>query len=146
MKKYIYYIIVLLAISCSGGGKESSQIPAFSLQSHTGHVVTDKSLQGNVYVMDFFFTSCPGICKDLTRKMRELQETFKDEAEFKLVSVSVDPEKDSIPVLNQYAIDNGAEPGKWVFLTGNMEKIEKLMVQGLKLGYDAGDGKPENVT
>ena len=99
------------------------KIPTFSFVNQNGDKVTNKTYEGKIYVADFFFTSCPGICPRLAKNMRTLQEAFKDDDDVLLLSHSVTPEKDSVPVLKEYAIENQVDSKKWNLVTGNKKEI-----------------------
>ncbi len=98
-------------------------IAPFEFINQNGEKVTNKTYEGKIYVADFFFTSCPGICPRLAKNMRTLQEAFKDDEEVMLLSHSVTPVKDSVPVLKAYAIENGVDAKKWNLVTGNKKEI-----------------------
>jgi protein SCO1/2 len=102
------------------------QIPAFALYNQLGEKVTENSVEGKLYVADFFFTSCPGICPKMTANMAILQKVFLHDDEILLLSHSVTPHLDSVSVLQQYAELNGVISGKWHLLTGNRNEIYKL--------------------
>ncbi|MEM8891064.1 MAG: SCO family protein [Bacteroidota bacterium] len=102
------------------------QIPAFSLTNQEGEAFTEGDLSGKIYVADFFFTTCPGICPKMTANMSVLQEAFLDDPEIMLVSHSVTPELDSVEVLQRYAEEKGVISGKWQLLTGDREVIYDL--------------------
>lgn len=99
------------------------KIPTFSFINQNGEEITNKTYEGKIYVADFFFTSCPGICPRLAKNMRTLQEAFKDDDDVLLLSHSVTPEKDSVPVLKEYAIENQVNSKKWNLVTGNKKEI-----------------------
>ena len=98
----------------------------FALLNQDGDTTTQEDLRGKVYVADFFFTTCPTICIDMAKNMRLLQAEFANDAEVMLVSHSVTPDIDSVPVLRAYADKQNAIPGKWIFLTGDKEQIYTL--------------------
>lgn len=98
----------------------------FALLNQDGDTTTQDDLRGKVYVADFFFTTCPTICIDMAKNMRLLQAEFANDAEVMLVSHSVTPDIDSVPVLRAYADNQAAIPGKWIFLTGDKEQIYTL--------------------
>jgi protein SCO1/2 len=98
----------------------------FALLNQNGDTTTQADLRGKVYVADFFFTTCPTICIDMAKNMRKLQAEFANDADVMLVSHSVTPEIDSVPVLRAYADMQNAIPGKWLFLTGDKEQIYNL--------------------
>lgn len=109
-------------------------VPVFELESSEGQKVTRNTLDNKVWVADFIFTSCPGLCPLLTEKMHVLQEQFKQHDEFKLVSISVDPKKDRPEVLKSYSEKHQADPSMWYFLTGQLDPVMNLLVDGFKLG------------
>lgn len=109
------------------------RVPDFSLTSQTGQTVSQKELAGKIYVANFFFASCQDVCKKMSANLREVQETFAQEPSIKIVSYTVDPERDSVSVLNSYAKTYGANPKTWYFLTGPKEQIYQLAREGYKL-------------
>ncbi|MCS7229411.1 MAG: SCO family protein [Candidatus Kryptonium sp.] len=120
------------------------EIPEFSLIDQNGEKIALERLKGSIWVADFFFTSCAGICPRMTEQMSRVQEAFKDNPKIKLVSFTVDPERDSVWVLSEYAKGWGAINGKWFFVTGEKKKIYELARQGFKLPVEEGDGGPED--
>ena len=102
------------------------RIGDFALIDQDGDTITQANLAGKVYVADFFFTTCPTICIDMAKSMRRLQAEFANDNDVMLVSHSVTPEIDSVPVLRAYADKQNAIPGKWIFLTGDKEQIYNL--------------------
>ena len=90
-----------------------------------GAPFANDAMLGHVSVVDFVFTRCPSSCPRLTARMGELQARLKkDGSDARLVSFSVDPENDTPPVLAAYAAKAGAEPGRWTFVTGPVERRE----------------------
>lgn len=100
--------------------------PDFALEDQFGLPVTPDSLQGQVLVVDFFFSSCPTICKDLLRNMRRVNEKFAQNDRVRLLSHSVDPVYDTREVLADYAQKAGAQGRNWLFLRGEEEVIYGL--------------------
>lgn len=88
--------------------------------------VTEQSLLGKIWVADVFFTTCQGICPQLSSGFQRVQEAFKGDPEVRLVSFSVDPDYDSIPILQEYARRYGADDAQWSFLTGNKTDLYKV--------------------
>lgn len=125
--------------------KDFHQIPSFSLTNQLGEKITEKDVKGKVYVVDFFFTACPGICPKMTKNMGLVQEAFKKDQEVLLLSHSVTPEYDSIPVLKRYADIKGVIAHKWHLLTGKRKEIYELgrhfyfVEEDLGLEKDQGD-------
>ncbi len=98
-------------------------IPAFQFTNQDGNMVTEKTFAGKIYVADFFFTSCPGICKRLTTNLTLVQTAFKDDDKVLLLSHSVTPETDNVDRLQQYAVSYGVIKNKWHLVTGSREQI-----------------------
>ncbi|WP_255474054.1 SCO family protein [Pontibacter qinzhouensis] len=109
------------------------QIPPFALTSQEGKTVTGNDLEGNLYVVNFFFASCPDVCKKMSSQLTRVQEKFQKSPDVKLVSISINPEHDTPEVLQQYADMYGADPAKWYFLTGNRKEIYTLAEKGFYL-------------
>jgi len=91
-----------------------------------GETVSQKTFDDKIYIADFFFTTCPGICLKMTGNMVKVQEAFKDDPEVLLLSHSVTPSIDSVPVLKNYADKNGVLENKWHLVTGDKTEIYNL--------------------
>lgn len=102
------------------------QISSFKLTNQDGEIVTEKTFEDKIYITDFFFTVCPGICPKMMGNMSILQEKFKEDDEVLLLSHSVTPRIDSVPILKAYAQDRGIISGKWHLVTGKQKDIYKL--------------------
>jgi len=102
------------------------QIPAFALKNQEGELISEKSVAGKIYIADFFFTSCPGICPKMTANMSVLQEEFLTDDQIFLLSHSVTPELDTVEVLKRYAEEKGVNSDKWYLLTGKRSEIYEL--------------------
>lgn len=108
-------------------------LPAFELVSQDGRPFGSSQLRGRVYVANFFFTSCRTICPGLTKAMGSLQNRFKQhDIAIHLVSFSVDPETDTPPLLRAYATKHGADLDRWTFVTGSMQAMRAVVVDGFK--------------
>ena len=101
-------------------------IPEFTFFNQEGEVITKETYRDKIYVADFFFVSCPGICPRLTKNMGLLQEKFKKDEDVLLLSHTVMPWKDSIPELKKYAIHNNIDSKKWNLVTGDKNEIYNL--------------------
>ena len=103
------------------------KIPDFTLTSQQGKpFVKSQELKGDIYVVDFFFATCPGICKKMSSQLSRVQEAYRNNPDIKLVSITVNPEQDSVAVLQNYADQYNADPNKWYFLTGPRKTIYTL--------------------
>lgn len=123
-------------IEPSDAGYDSiHRIPPFRLTDQLGRVVTEKELEGRITVANFFFTRCKGICPRMSLNMAYLQEAYRNDPVILLLSHSVDPVSDSVPVLAAYAAAQGADPDRWRLLTGDRALIYRLARQA----YFAGD-------
>lgn len=109
------------------------QIPDFRLTAQTGETITLQDLENKVFVADFIFTSCQGVCKKMSSQMTRVQQAFQQEPKVKILSFSVDPERDSVAALQQYAGRYGANNDQWLFLTGSKQEIYQLAIEGFKL-------------
>ena len=115
---------------------EAVKIPSFALTERTGRTVTDQELRGRVWVAGFVFTRCPSVCPRLAGEMAALQPrlaALPGGEDARLVAFSVDPEYDTPPVLTAWARGLGADPERWLFLTGDRLQIWRLAEQGFKL-------------
>lgn len=109
------------------------KIPDFRLISQEGKVVSQADLHGKIYVANFFFASCQDVCKKMSAQMGRVNEAFRHEPSVKLVSYTVDPERDSVAMLKHYADMYQARPEKWLFLTGAKNEIYDLAQNGYKV-------------
>jgi len=112
----------------------------FSLINQNGETITQEDYKDKIYVTDFFFTRCKTICPIMTNNMGKLQETFLEDDEIKLLSISVTPTIDSIPVLREYANQKGVVDSKWNITTGNKKHIYNLARKSYFAVVDQGDG------
>jgi len=151
-----YYVIccvaIIVVISCSqkpgilpyyntadfspewisdGDAKYNSihKIAEFSFIDQNNQKVTNANFDGRVYVADFFFTTCPGICPQMTYNMAKLQANYIDDDRIKFLSHSVTPWMDTVKQLKRYAIANGVVSKKWHLVTGDKEAIYNLARQ-----------------
>jgi cytochrome oxidase Cu insertion factor (SCO1/SenC/PrrC family) len=107
----------------------------FSLTERSGKPVTDKDLRGTVWIGSFVFTRCTGPCPAVTNTMGRLQAGLKDEMKagrVKLVTFTVDPARDDLQALKEYANSRQADPTNWLFLTGDEKTIHKLLREQFK--------------
>jgi len=112
--------------------------PAFSLTDQLGRRVSAEEFRGKVVLADFIYTSCWDTCPLLSSRMQELQERLRQAqllgSHVQLLSVTVDPAHDTVPVLARYAERYQADPDAWRFLTGPEAEVRALIVEGFRLG------------
>jgi len=106
--------------------KQFHQIPSFKLVNQHGDTITEHTFKDKIYVVDFFFTTCPGICPKMTASMGDLQSQIEDLDEVLLMSHSVMPRYDSVAVLKDYAIEHEVLDHKWHLVTGDRDHIYNL--------------------
>jgi len=125
-----------------GGGEEKpleglqafGAVPQFSLIERSGRPIILSDLKGKVSIVNFIYTNCPDTCPIQSAQMRQLQEDFKNEKDLRLVSITVDPTRDTPEVLSEYAKRFGADPTRWLFLTGEKDTIYEFAQEGFRLG------------
>lgn len=106
--------------------KDIHTIDTFSLTNQLGHTINNDTLKGKIYVANFFFTSCPGICPKMVSNLQVLQDSLASNTKVKLVSFSVMPWVDTVKKLHEYAKEHDINPNKWYLLTGNKDRIYAL--------------------
>ena len=114
------------------------KVAPFRLTNQHAEMVTQKIFNGNIYVADFFFATCPGICSSMTQNMLKIQEAYKDDEDVLFLSHSVTPEIDTVPVLNRYAEEYGIMEDKWHLVTGPRKDIYTLARQSYFAEEDLG--------
>jgi len=119
-------------------------ISDFKLQNQDGEIITQKNLDNKIYVADFFFATCPGICPQMTDNMKILQEEFMNDNEVMLISHTVTPKRDTVAALKEYAKVKGIKSNKWYLLTGDKEQIYKLGRQDYFIEEDLGLDKEKD--
>lgn len=128
-----YLILALLFTACARHKplEVFGQVPAFDLTDQRGQKFDRTSLDGHVWVADFVFTNCEATCPRMTSKMKALQNATTPS--LKLVSFTVDPDRDTPPVLAAYARRSGADTARWSFLTGEKSTLNMLAQDAFKL-------------
>jgi protein SCO1 len=137
-KKTIFYLVFftlliivfyIVMINVTDIAKEKlpplNTVHPFSFVRQDGKMITEKDVQGKTYIAEYFFTTCKGICPKMNRNMAKLYAELKGEKNFMILSHTVDPETDSVPVLKRYADSIGASIDNWWFLTGSKENLYK---------------------
>jgi len=109
------------------------EVPPFEFENQRGLLIGNADYKNKVYVVEFFFTSCPTICPRMNENMVKVQNEFYGNPSFGIVSISIDPERDSPEVLKAYADEKGATLKNWNFLTGDKEEIYSFSNDGFKL-------------
>jgi len=103
-----------------------SYVKPFQFTNQNGIPFTDRDLLGKVTVVEYFFTTCKGICPKMNTNMKAIYETFKAEPNFLILSHTCNPETDSVPVLKRYADSLKVDSHKWVFVTGRKDSLYRM--------------------
>ena len=117
-------------------------IADFSFTNQNGKTITQKDYEGKIYVADFFFTTCQTICPIMTTNMTEVQKAFSKNPKVMILSHTVTPEIDSVPVLKQYALKQNVNDSKWNMVTGDKKNIYYI---ARKSYLAVKTGKPEEM-
>ena len=151
--RYAFPYLLLLLIGC-GAPDSSRTVPAaepdldypvgaFALTERSGRTVTADDLRGQVWIGSFIFTRCNGPCPAVTATMSRLQRDLAaelDGGKLKLVTFTVDPARDDLKALNEYANARNADPKNWLFLTGDEKTVHKLLQEQFKQAVEHKSG------
>lgn len=136
-KRILYYSIFfltlfivfyfLMTIFIPGFGKVGlpvlNKVQTFSFLDQNGERITNNNVEGKVYLAEFFFTTCPGICPKLNTNLRPVYDKYKNEPDFLILSHTVNPVTDSVGQLKHYADSLGVDARRWIFLTGKKDSL-----------------------
>jgi protein SCO1 len=120
-----------------------SVIPPFTLTERSGRQITNRDLDGKVWVADFVYTTCPGPCPLVTAEMAKIQQAVAGDPHVQLVTFTVDPLTDTPGVLAKYADSYHADPNKWWFLTGPEKPLYDLIQNGFLQAVRDNRGGPQ---
>ena len=98
----------------------------FSFTDQNGKQLTQKNVEGKVYVAEYFFTTCKGICPKMNANMKTVYDKFKNESDFAIISHTCMPETDSVPLMKAYSQKMGADSSNWHFVTGSKDSLYKM--------------------
>ncbi|MCX6288497.1 MAG: SCO family protein [Bacteroidetes bacterium] len=103
-----------------------SYVQPFSFTNQDGEAVTDKNLLNKITVVEYFFTTCKGICPKLNTNMKQVYEIYKNESDFQILSHTCNPSTDSVSVLKHYSDSLQVNTKKWIFLTGRKDSLYQM--------------------
>jgi protein SCO1/2 len=146
-KKTIFYIaffsvlvisfFVVLSYAIPGFTKPRirpiSNVRPFSFVNQDGRTVTEKDIQNKVVAVEYFFTTCKGICPRMNNNMKKVYEQLKEEKDFLILSHTSDPEVDSSAVLKRYADSMQVDTKQWIFLTGRKDSLYQMARHSYKI-------------
>lgn len=150
-KKAIFYTLFFIAVSIAfywgavyfipGFNKRKlepiSKVGQFVFTNQDGQAFSNKDVNGKIYVAEYFYTTCPGICPMMNDNMKQVYEKYKGNPNFLILSHTCDPEKDSAAQLKHYADSMNVDTKQWVFLTGRKDSLYKMA----RLSYTIDDPK-----
>lgn len=150
LRRFAYLLAALLAIAAvwlqlavkKPQLKAYGTVPDFHLTERSEKTVTLADLKGKVWVVDFFFATCPGPCPIMSARLAALQRELGDNDSVRLVSITTQPESDTPAVLKEYAQRFNASD-KWLFLTGDKQQIFNLSNKGFLLTAQEQNGDPQ---
>jgi len=109
------------------------KVPNFSFTNQDGKTIDNKSYENKVYVVEFFFASCPTICPKMHKSMLKIQDEFYGNPNFGIASITIDPKRDTPEMLKKYTEEHKVTLKNWHFLTGDIDAIYELSNKGFKL-------------
>lgn len=107
--------------------------PSFEFVNQYNDTITESDYKGKVYLVEFFFTTCPTICPVMNKNMVKIQNEFKNEKNFAIASFTINPQHDTPEVLKAYADKYGVSNPNWHMLTGDIDEVYKLANKGYNL-------------
>jgi protein SCO1/2 len=119
---------------------EPKKVMPFSFINQNGDMVSNEDYLGKVYLVEFFFSTCPTICPKMTKNLVDIQNTFPKRSDFGIASFTINPDYDTQEILKKYAINSGVTNPNWNFMTGNKESIYNLANTGFNLYAAKVDG------
>lgn len=117
------------------GPDQFGALKPFELIDHKSQSYSSSTIKTKARVINFMFTTCNGICPVLSQEMRKFQQLFQGQGLLELISISIDPEKDTPKRMSEYIAHMKIDDSNWSFLTGELEKIKKIMTEDFKIGF-----------
>ena len=105
------------------GNDQNHHISPFSFTNQDGKTITDNDVKGKIYVAEYFYATCKGICPKMNENLEKVYTAFKGNKNVMILSHTVDPVKDSVPALKAYSMRFGANADQWFFLTGDKKQL-----------------------
>lgn len=133
----VILVFSFLLISCSDPAAKLPDygvVPPFEMTNSAGRTFHGSELAGKVWVADFIYTNCPAECPMMSSRMHSIEKQIRGQDDVRLVSISVDPERDTPPVLAKFADRYGGANDQWIFLTGTPETIHTLAYTTFHVG------------
>ena len=112
------------------------QAPEFTLTERSGESFNSSEMQGTLWLVDFIFTNCQAACPVMSGHMSDFYELYAHSDQIRFLSISVDPERDTLPVLQEYAKNHGVTDDRWLFVRGPIDKVIEISEQGFMLAAE----------
>jgi protein SCO1/2 len=131
----------------AANGKDTiyHSIPPFAFINQNGETITEKNYEGKIYVADYFFTTCQSICPKMATELQRVQDKFAyTKGLVQILSHTVNPENDSVPVLKAYSEMVHADNTMWNFVTGDKKELYDIARNGYLVNAMKGDGGPDD--
>ncbi len=119
-------------------------VPDFEFTDQDNKKINKQAVKNKIYVAEYFFTTCKSICPVMNSNLETIYKEFKNSPDLWILSHTVDPEHDSVPVLKDYAKAHGVNDDRWHFLTGDKKKLYELARKGYLLNAEEGNGGEED--
>lgn len=133
----LFLSAAVFSVACSDPASKLPSygaVPHFTMTDSQGHAFDSGELRGKVWIADFIYTNCPAACPMMTARMHSVSKKVAGENNVRLVSISVDPARDTPPVLNDFAHRFGGPTPQWIFLTGTPQTVHLLAYQTFHVG------------
>jgi protein SCO1/2 len=137
---FLLSVLALIVINLANKSREDlpilGEVPAFTFVERSGVSFGDENMKGKINIVNFFFTTCKGPCPIMNARVAELYKKYSTTNEVRFVSISVDPKRDSLAVLRQYADEFGVTDDRWLFLRGELDDVHRVSEEGFMLAGD----------
>jgi protein SCO1/2 len=120
---YYYYAMPKRAALDVVEGDRNHHIGAFSFTNQDGKTITNEDVKGKIYVVEYFFTTCKGICPKMNENMVKVYQAFRGDPDVLILSHTVDPKKDTVAAMKAYSNKFDADASQWMFLTGGKKEL-----------------------
>lgn len=141
---YYYFQIMKHPKHLKTMGNPGHKVGRFSFLNQDGQVITEKEVEGKIEVVEFFFTTCKGICPKMNDNMVSVYDAFRNDPEVVILSHTVDPETDTVEQMKRYSLKYDADPSKWMFLTGTKDSLYSMALNDYLISVADSTVDPKN--
>lgn len=125
-------------------GNEGHKVDTFSFYNQDGRMITQKDVNGKVYVVEYFFTTCKGICPKMNDAMSRVYQAYRGNPDLLILSHTVDPQNDTVAAMKAYADRFNADSKQWMFLTGTKQRLYDMAYESYMISA-IDSTKPTNI-